>query len=121
MALITQRIDFPGLLATSLVGPVNCFIEAGFSLSSSQPNKGISSMAEPRKIHESISGSRTQHREVWSLIKADDGKTIVLHERFCRDKGERKFRRIEERQISVLEAMSEGGKLAKNLWEAMPD
>lgn len=78
-------------------------------------------MAEPRKIHECVSGSRTQHREVWSLIKADDGTTLVLHERFCRDKGEKRFRRIEERQMTVHEAMSGGGKLAKNLWEAKPD
>ena len=78
-------------------------------------------MAECRKIHERISGSRMQNQEIWFLIKGDDGETVVLRERLCRDKGEKRFRRVEQRRMSVREAMSEGGKLAKNLWYALPN
>jgi hypothetical protein len=62
-----------------------------------------------------------QNQDVWFLIKEEDGKAVVVHERFCREKGENEFRRVEERRMSVGEAMSQGGKLAKNLWYAIPD
>lgn len=78
-------------------------------------------MAECKKVHERVSGSRMQNQEVWFLIKGDDGEAVVLRERLCRDKGEKQFRLVEERRMSVGEAMSEGGKLAKNLWYALPD
>jgi hypothetical protein len=78
-------------------------------------------MAARRKIHERVSGSRMQNQDVWFLIKEDDGEAVVVHERFCREKGEKEFRRVDERRMSVGEAMSQGGKLAKNLWYAIPD
>ena len=78
-------------------------------------------MAERRKIHERVSGSRMQNQDVWYLIRGDDGGAVVLHQRLCRDKGKKEFRRVDERSMSVREAMSKGGKLAKNLWYAMPD
>lgn len=77
-------------------------------------------MAECRKIYERVTGSRMQNQEIWFLDLADDGSSVVLHQRLCRDKGENQFRLVEERNLSVREAMSEGGKLAKNLWFAMP-
>ena len=77
-------------------------------------------MAERRKIHERVSGSRRQNQDLWFLIREDDGSAVVVHERFCREKGERAFRRVEERCMSVAEAMSQGGKLAKNLCYAIP-
>lgn len=77
-------------------------------------------MAERRKIHERVSGSRMQNQDVWFLIREDDGKAVVVHERLCREKGAKAFKRVEERCMSVGEAMSLGGKLAKNLWYAIP-
>jgi hypothetical protein len=77
-------------------------------------------MAERRKFHERVSGSRNQNQDLWFLVEADDGTYGVLHQRLCRDKGESRFRLLEENNLSVREVMSEGGKLAKDLWYAMP-
>jgi hypothetical protein len=78
-------------------------------------------MAVRRKVYERVSGSRMQNQDVWFLIKEDDGEAVVVHERSCREKGQKEFRPVDERRMSVGEAMSQGGKLAKNLWYAIPD
>lgn len=78
-------------------------------------------MTERHKIHEFLSGSRSQNKDVWFLIKEDDGQMLVLHERCCREKGARQFTPVERTSMSVREAMCKGGKLAKNLWYAVPD
>lgn len=85
-----------------------------------EPKTGNWVMAKRRKVYARVSGSRMQNQDIWSLIQGDDGETLVLHERLCREKGEKKFSLVEERRMSVREAMSGGGKLAKNLWYAMP-
>jgi len=77
-------------------------------------------MTERRKIYERVSGSRMQSQDIWFLEHDDDGTSVVLHQRLCRDKGENRFRLLEERSLSVGEVMNKGGKLAKNLWYAMP-
>jgi len=77
-------------------------------------------MTERRKIHERVSGSRMQSQEIWFLDQADDGTPVIVHQRLCRDRGDNRFKLVEERNLSVSEVMSEGGKLAKNLWYAMP-
>jgi len=77
-------------------------------------------MPERRKIYERVSGSRMQTQEIWFLDHAEDGSSVVLHQRLCRDKGEDRFKLLEERSLSVREVMNEGGKLAKNLWFTLP-
>lgn len=78
-------------------------------------------MAVRRKIDERVSGSPMQNQDMWFLIKEDEGEAMVVQERFCREKGEKEFRRVDERRMSMGEAMSQGGKLAKNLWYAIPE
>lgn len=78
-------------------------------------------MVEHSKIHERVFGSRMQNQDVWFLIKEDNGNLLVLHERRIREKGEKSFSKVEQERMSVREAMCKGGKLAKNLWYAVPD
>jgi hypothetical protein len=77
-------------------------------------------MAERRMIHERVSGLRMQNQDVWCPVREDDGRAVVIHERLCREEGEKAFRRVEERCTSVGEATSQGGKLAGILGYAIP-
>ena len=77
-------------------------------------------MTERHRIHELVSGSKNQTKDVWFLVKEDDGHMLVLHERCCREKGTRRFTPVAQTSMSLREAMCKGGKLAKNLWYAVP-
>jgi uncharacterized membrane protein YcaP (DUF421 family) len=77
-------------------------------------------MTEHSKIHERVFGAKKQNQDVWFLVKETDGQLSVLHERRVREKGQRQFNPVARNHMSVSQAMCHGGKLAKNLWYALP-
>lgn len=77
-------------------------------------------MTELSKIHERVFGAKKQNKELWFLVKDPDGQLSVIHEQSIREKGQRQFAPVAQNRMSVEEAMCHGGKLAKNLWYALP-
>ena len=77
-------------------------------------------MTELNKIHERVFGARKQNKDLWFLVKDTDGQLSVLHEQRIREKGQKQFAPVAQKRMSVQEAMCHGGKLAKNLWYALP-